>query len=80
MSGPGHLKRKSFFVDERQLARAKKILGVPTDAEVVRLSIEQVIAAAERRGDLVDFLQSSPLVGVELDVSRSRDTGRKVDL
>jgi hypothetical protein len=36
------LKRKSFFVDEGALRRAKKILGVATDAEVVRLSVERI--------------------------------------
>ena len=36
------LKRKSFFVDERALNRAKKALGVKTEAEVVRLSVERV--------------------------------------
>src|SRR5262249_45661986 len=39
---PAGLVRKSFFVDERALKRAKKILGVTTDAEVVRLSVERV--------------------------------------
>ena len=36
------LKRKSFFVDEHALRRAKKVLGVTTDAEVVRLSVARV--------------------------------------
>jgi hypothetical protein len=36
------LKRKSFFIEERALERAKKALGVPTDAEVVRLSLARV--------------------------------------
>jgi len=36
------LKRKSFFVDERALQRAKKALGAKTDAEVVRLSVERI--------------------------------------
>ena len=36
------LKRKSFFIEERVLERAKKALGVPTDAEVVRLSLARV--------------------------------------
>jgi hypothetical protein len=36
------LVRKSFFVDERALKRAKKLLGVTTDAEVIRLSVERV--------------------------------------
>ena len=36
------LKRKSFFVDERALNRAKRALGVKTHAEVIRLSVERV--------------------------------------
>jgi hypothetical protein len=45
-SGAG-LKRKSFFVDERTLRRAKRLLGVQTEAEVVRLSVERVVAMEE---------------------------------
>ena len=41
------LTRKSFFVDERALRRAKKLLGVTTDAEVIRLSVDR-IAEMER--------------------------------
>lgn len=41
------LKRKSFFVDERALARAKKALGVKTHAEVVRLSVERAAEMEE---------------------------------
>jgi hypothetical protein len=41
------LKRKSFFVDERALRRAKKALGVATDAEVVRVSVERVAEMEE---------------------------------
>ncbi len=36
------LKRKSFFVDETALRRAKRALKVKTDAEVIRLSVERV--------------------------------------
>jgi hypothetical protein len=46
MSGAS-LKRKSFFVDERTLRRAKQLLGVETEAEVVRLSVERVVAMEE---------------------------------
>lgn len=35
------LKRKSFFVDEKALRRAKKLLGVATEAEVVRVSVDR---------------------------------------
>ena len=37
------MKRKSFFVDQRRLREAKKVLGVNTEAEVIRLSVERVI-------------------------------------
>ena len=39
MSG---LTRKSFFVDEKVLRKAQKALGVRSQAEVVRLSVERV--------------------------------------
>lgn len=42
MERAGVLKRKSFFVEERTLQRAKKLLGVATDAEAVRLSVERI--------------------------------------
>ena len=41
------LKRKSFFMDEGKLRQAKKALGVKTDAEVVRLSVERVTEMEE---------------------------------
>ncbi len=47
MARSAKLKRKSFFVDETALRRAKKVLGVTSDAEVVRLSVER-IAEMER--------------------------------
>ena len=43
----GKLKRKSYFVDERALNRAKKALGVETEAEVIRLSVERVAEMEE---------------------------------
>lgn len=42
MPRQGILKRKSFFVDERALRRAKKVLKVATDAEVVRTAVERI--------------------------------------
>jgi len=47
MTARAKLKRKSFFVDERALNRAKKALGVKTEAEVVRLSVERVAEMEE---------------------------------
>ena len=36
------LKRKSFFVDERELDAARRALGVETDAETVRAALREV--------------------------------------
>ena len=47
MAARAKLRRKSFFVDERALNRAKKVLGVKTEAEVVRLSVERVAEMEE---------------------------------
>jgi hypothetical protein len=41
------LTRKSYFVDERALSRAKKALGVKTEAEAIRLSVERVAEMEE---------------------------------
>ena len=41
------LKRKSFFVNERALRRAKKALGVATDAQAVRVSVERITEMEE---------------------------------
>jgi hypothetical protein len=43
MRGGANLKRKSFFVDQESLQRAKKVLGVRTEAEVVRLCVDRVL-------------------------------------
>ena len=36
------LTRKSFFVDARVVRRAKRALGVATEAEAVRVSVERI--------------------------------------
>lgn len=47
MARVARLKRKSFFVDERAVRRAKKVLGVATDAEAVRTAIERITEMEE---------------------------------
>jgi len=41
------LKRKSLLIDEQSLRRAKKALGVGTDADAVRASLEWVAEMEE---------------------------------
>jgi hypothetical protein len=49
------LKRRSFFVDERDLRRARVALGARSDAETIRLALREVA----RRGELLRFMQRS---------------------
>jgi antitoxin Phd len=49
------------------------------DAAVV-VSAQEFVKLSRRRGKLVDFFRKAPLVGVDLDLTRSRDPGRKIDL
>ena len=41
------LKRKAFFVDERVLQRAKKVLGLSSEGEVVRVAVERAVEMEE---------------------------------
>jgi len=47
MRAKANLRRKSFFVDERTLRRAKKALRVKTNAEVIRVSVERIAEMEE---------------------------------
>lgn len=47
MARTARFKRKSVLVEKRLLKRANKTLGAPTDAEVVRLSLERVAGMEE---------------------------------
>ena len=47
---------------------------------VVVVSANEFGMFSRPRGSLVDFFRKSPLAGVNLDLARSTDTGRRVDL
>lgn len=48
MSATGRgLKRKSYFVDENMVQRAKKLLRAETDSDAVRISLERVVEMEE---------------------------------
>jgi prevent-host-death family protein len=50
-----------------------------SDAAVV-VSAKDFGRISRPRGKLVDFFRKSPLVGAKLNLARSKDTGRKIDL
>ncbi|HRI70683.1 MAG TPA: hypothetical protein PK156_40905 [Polyangium sp.] len=41
------LKRKSYFVDENMVQRAKKLLRAETDSDAVRISLERLVENEE---------------------------------
>jgi len=47
---------------------------------VVVMSANEFGKLSRPRGSLVDFFRKSPLAGVNLDLDRSRDTGRRIEL
>ena len=47
---------------------------------VVVVSANEFGTFSQPRGDLVDFFRKSPLAGVNLDLARSTDTGRRIGL
>jgi hypothetical protein len=52
MSGASSLKRRAFLVDEQRIRKARKVLGVATDAEAIRLSVERVLEMDKSRGTM----------------------------
>ncbi|MGH9575843.1 MAG: type II toxin-antitoxin system Phd/YefM family antitoxin [Terriglobales bacterium] len=50
-----------------------------SDAVVV-MAAEAFRKLAPRKGTLLEFFRRSPLIGVKLDITRSRDAGRPVSL
>ena len=47
MAKKNKLKRKAFFVDERTLRRAKELLGLSSEGEVVRVAVERAVEMEE---------------------------------
>ena len=41
------LKRRSYFVDTRAVRRAKRALGVATEAEAIRVSVQRIAEMEE---------------------------------
>ena len=50
-----------------------------TDA-VVMVCADQYRKLSRRKRTLVEFFRRSPMVGIELDLDRSADTGRDIEL
>jgi hypothetical protein len=68
---------------DRDLIRslAKRLAEDGTDAVRIRAAVSRTIAGQPpKKGGILAALRRSPLVGADLDLTRSREVGRKVDL
>jgi hypothetical protein len=68
---------------DRDLIRslAKRLAENDHDAVRIRAAVSQTIAGEPpKKGGILAALRRSPLVGADLNLARSRETGRKVDL
>ena len=69
--------------DDRELIRsvAKRLAEGGADAERLRAAISHSIAGEPpKKGGILKALLASPLVSSELDLTRPREVGRKVDI
>lgn len=71
--------RLSRVVEEARRGRPQTITLRGAPAAVI-LSFEQYQELTRSRTPLSDFFQSSPLHDIELDLERSREVGREVEL
>lgn len=68
---------------DRALIRtlARRLADGGPDAQTARAKIEQIVTGEPpASGGILQALRRSPLVGADLELSRVRDGGRKVDL
>ncbi|MBX3515528.1 MAG: hypothetical protein KF815_01120 [Rhodospirillales bacterium] len=69
--------------DDRELIRAvaKRLAEGGVDADRLRVAVNRSISGEPpRKGGILEALLASPLVGSELDLTRPREEGRKVDM
>ena len=57
-----------------------QVITVHGQEKAVLLSAETYQRLMQRKGSLLDFFQTSPWANTDIDISRSRDTGRDVEL
>ena len=73
-------KNRFSEVVQKALKAGPQIVTLRGRETAVILSVEEYRRLARPKTGLVDFLRSSPLADIELDLERDRDTGREIDL
>ena len=57
-----------------------QVISLHGSAAAVVVSAKDFDKMSRPKGKLIDFFRSSPLVGIKLNLARSKDTGRKIAL
>lgn len=57
-----------------------QVITVHGQEKAVVLSAEAYQRLVQRKGNLLEFFQHSPWAKTDIDICRSRDTGREVEL
>jgi len=73
-------KNRLSQVVERARSQGPQTITLRGKPAAVVVAFEEYLRLTQPPLSLVEFLQRSPLSGMELRVERSRDTGREVDL
>lgn len=70
-------------MSDRELIRsvARQLAEGGEEADRLRAAVERTISGeADRKGGILKALLASPLAGTDLDLTRPREEGRKIDL
>jgi len=73
-------KNRFSHVVDRALKDGPQTITRRGQEAVVVISVEDYRHSKSQAGSLVDFLMHSPLHGSDLDIERSKDTGRDIKL
>ncbi len=73
-------KNRLSEVVRKARSEGPQVITLHGAAAAVVVSAQDYGRMSRPKGKLVDFFRSSPLVGIKLNLTRSRDTGRKIDL
>ena len=73
-------KSKFSMLVEKALHHEPQFVTRHGNNAVVIVSFEDYKTITKPKTDLVTFLRSSPLAGIELDISRNKDLPREIEL
>ena len=73
-------KSKFSQLVENAMHKEPQIVTKHGDKAVVVLSFEEYIKITKPQTDLVKFLRNSPLAEISLEITRSKDIPREIDL